>query len=107
MGSALLQREQILQNVALFLRRAGALQNIIAVAFEPLLDFGGIGKALRVRARSKRCDGLARLRVFTLLYGRLCMAGRTTPVVGVARLEELLATLRGEATERLAAATHR
>ena len=101
----LVEGKQILQDVALFLCRARTLQDVIAVALEPLFDFGRIGEALWVRGRSEWRDRFACLGVFAGLHRRLCVTGSAAPVVGVARFEELLATLRGETRKRVAGAS--
>src|SRR6185369_2676507 len=55
----LFQGHEVLHDVALFLRRAGACEHVVAVAPEPLVDRGGVGEALRVRGRGERRDRLA------------------------------------------------
>jgi hypothetical protein len=70
--------------IALFLRAALALQDILAIAPKPFFDLGGIGEPLRIGRRRQWLDTLADAGAPGLFRAVGVTAG-TTDRLGVAR----------------------
>jgi len=58
--------KQVSQHVTLFLRRAGTVQYIVAIALKPVIHFVHVSNSLRIGGRSRRLDEFAGLGMFAL-----------------------------------------
>ena len=80
--SLFLEGHEIGKHIALFLRGTKAAHHIIAIAPEPLLDFGRVRESIGVGRRSHRQDVLAGCCMLAVLLWRRAMTTCAGHVAG-------------------------
>src|SRR4249920_1605775 len=94
-----LERDEVSNDVAFLGRGALARQDILAVAAEPLVDFGRVRQTRGVGDRCQRLDRLARHRMAACDAGIEGVAGTAAPLLAMPLRKERLAALDREAGE--------